>query len=62
MRLAVLNKDKCQPRSCNHLCYRMCPKVKTGDETIIIDPDTNKPVISEELCTGCGICEPPGRT
>jgi len=56
MRLAVLNKDKCQPRACNELCYRMCPKVKTGDETIVIDPDSGKPVISEELCTGCGIC------
>ena len=56
MRLAVLNKDKCQPRACNELCYRMCPRVKTGDETIVIDPDSGKPVISEELCTGCGIC------
>lgn len=56
MRLAVLNKDKCQPKACNYLCYRMCPKVKTGDETITIDPDSGKPVISEELCTGCGIC------
>ena len=56
MRIAVLNKDKCQPKACNHLCYRMCPKVKTGDETIVIDEETNKPIISEELCTGCGIC------
>ncbi len=26
------------------------------EETIVIDKDTKKPVISEELCSGCGIC------
>ena len=26
------------------------------EDTIIIDEDTNKPLISEELCEGCGIC------
>ncbi len=56
MRVAILNKDKCQPKTCNYLCYRMCPKVKTGDETIIVNTETKKPEISEELCTGCGIC------
>jgi ATP-binding cassette subfamily E protein 1 len=29
--------------------------VRTGDETIIFGED-GKPVISEELCVGCGIC------
>jgi ATP-binding cassette subfamily E protein 1 len=36
-------------------CYKYCPKVRTGDETIVIGED-GKPVISEELCPGCGIC------
>lgn len=27
-----------------------------GEETIIVDEDTKKPVISEMLCSGCGIC------
>jgi len=27
-----------------------------NEETIIVDEETNKPVISEVLCTGCGIC------
>jgi ATP-binding cassette subfamily E protein 1 len=26
------------------------------EDTITIDPKTNKPIISEELCSGCGIC------
>jgi ATP-binding cassette subfamily E protein 1 len=36
-------------------CYKYCPKVRTGDETIVIGED-GKPIISEELCPGCGIC------
>ncbi|RLI92216.1 MAG: hypothetical protein DRO95_02835, partial [Candidatus Altiarchaeales archaeon] len=36
MRIAVLNKDRCKPKECNYLCYRICPRVKTGKETIII--------------------------
>jgi len=40
---------------CGLQCIKFCPKVRTGDETIIIGED-EKPVISEELCAGCGIC------
>lgn len=55
MRLAVLDKDRCQPKLCGGQCIRFCPGVRTGDETIIMGED-EKPVISEELCSGCGIC------
>ncbi|MEA1924720.1 MAG: ribosome biogenesis/translation initiation ATPase RLI [Candidatus Altiarchaeota archaeon] len=55
-RIAVLNKDRCKPGECRLLCMRVCPKVKTGDEAITVDEDTGKPVISELLCSGCGIC------
>lgn len=27
-----------------------------GEETIIVDEETKKPIISEVLCSGCGIC------
>jgi len=40
---------------CNFQCIKFCPRVRTGDETIVIGED-GKPVISEELCVGCGIC------
>ncbi len=40
---------------CGLQCIKFCPRVRTGDETIIIGED-DKPVISEELCVGCGIC------
>ncbi|MFN3527811.1 MAG: ATP-binding cassette domain-containing protein, partial [Candidatus Altarchaeaceae archaeon] len=55
MRIAVLNKNKCNYKECNYLCMRFCPKVKTGTKTITISEE-NFPEINEELCTGCGIC------
>ena len=55
MRLAILDRDRCQPRLCGLQCVKFCPRVRTGEETIIIGED-GKPVISEELCVGCGIC------
>ncbi len=55
MRIAIIDKDRCQPRKCTYECQRFCPRVRTGDETVTIGDD-GKPMISEELCVGCGIC------
>lgn len=55
MRIAILKRDKCQPRKCEYECIKYCPMVRTGEETIVRGED-GKPVISEELCEGCGIC------
>ncbi|MGC8816287.1 MAG: ribosome biogenesis/translation initiation ATPase RLI [Candidatus Hadarchaeum sp.] len=55
-RLAVIRQDFCQPKKCSLECHRYCPGVRTGDETIVIDEKTGRPEISEQLCTGCGIC------
>lgn len=55
MRIAVVLRDRCQPKKCGLRCIKYCPKVRTGTETIILD-GSGKPVISEELCAGCGIC------
>ena len=54
MRIAVLLRDRCQPKRCGKECMRYCPPVRTGTETIVMGDD--KPIISEELCVGCGIC------
>lgn len=54
-RIAVVNREKCQPEKCSAECKNFCPGVRIGDETIILDEE-EKPIISEELCTGCGIC------
>ncbi|MBE0517592.1 MAG: ribosome biogenesis/translation initiation ATPase RLI [Methanophagales archaeon] len=55
MRIAILKKDKCQPRKCASECIKYCPMVQTGAETVVVGSD-GKPVISEDLCEGCGIC------
>ncbi len=55
MRIAVLMKDRCQPKRCSKECINYCPPVRTGTETIALGA-TGKPVIAEELCVGCGIC------
>lgn len=55
MRIAVIHKDRCHSRKCGTECILYCPRVRTGDETVIIGED-GKAWISEELCVGCGIC------
>lgn len=56
MRLAILDYDRCQPRRCSLECMKYCPGVRMGEETIVMDESLGKPIISEELCGGCGIC------
>ena len=55
MRIAVLLRDRCKSKQCAHECIKYCPRVRAGDETIVMGED-GKPIISEELCIGCGIC------
>jgi ATP-binding cassette subfamily E protein 1 len=55
MRIAVLIKDRCQPKKCSLECYKYCPLVRMGEEAIVPD-ERSKPIISERLCVGCGIC------
>ena len=60
MRIAVLNKDRCKPDKCSPFgekpCIKYCPKVRTGDKTIVLSLDGKHVEITESLCTGCGIC------
>lgn len=56
-RIAVIQKEKCNPEKCgNYLCIKLCPVNRTGSECIVPDPDDKKARIDEALCTGCGIC------
>ncbi len=55
MRIAIVHKDRCHAKKCGTECIIYCPRVRTGDETVIIGEE-GKAVISEELCVGCGIC------
>lgn len=55
-RISILDKDKCQPKKCDYLCIHYCPGVRMEEDTIVVDENTKKPLISEQLCQGCGIC------
>ena len=55
-RISILDKEKCQPKKCDYVCISYCPGVRMEEDTIVIDEDTKKPLISEQLCEGCGIC------
>ena len=55
MRVAVLHEDRCQPKKCQNECYNFCPPVRNGVEVITWRRD-RRPVVSEPLCIGCGIC------
>ena len=55
MRIAAVLADRCQPKKCNKECERFCPLNRTGAECIVFG-ERGKPVISETLCQGCGIC------
>jgi ATP-binding cassette, sub-family E, member 1 len=53
MRIAIIDKEKCKPATCNHDCAKCCPVNKKGIECIVID---TKAKIDESICVGCGIC------
>jgi ATP-binding cassette subfamily E protein 1 len=53
-RVAVLDADRCKVKKCDQLCVRFCPMVRSRVEAIKIEG--KKAVISEMLCSGCGIC------
>ena len=51
-RIAVVEKEKCNPHGCGgYLCMRLCPINRKGEECIAKDAD-NKVKIDEKLCTG----------
>ncbi len=43
MRIAVIDRDTCKPKDCapspNKPCIKYCPRVRSGDETIVLGPD-----------------------
>lgn len=56
-RIAVIDYDKCNPQKCGgYACEKACPVNRNGKKCITHE-EGQKPVISEELCIGCIICE-----
>ncbi|MBI4393380.1 MAG: ribosome biogenesis/translation initiation ATPase RLI [Euryarchaeota archaeon] len=57
MRVAVVDRDRCQPKKCSYECIHFCPRVRAGVVETIYAPEAGaKPIVSEELCIGCNIC------
>jgi len=55
LRVAVVDREKCDPKKCNLQCMRFCPKVRSGVEVVKLGEE-GYPIIVEPLCIGCGIC------
>ena len=55
-RVAVLDKELCQPKKCGLECIKYCPVNKSGAECIILNEEIKKAQIDENICNGCGIC------
>ena len=57
MHIAILDRERCHPKKCNHECRYYCPPVRNGAKTIEFPEQLDDfPVITESLCIGCGIC------
>jgi len=56
LRVATLDKEHCKPDDCGIPCYRFCPEVLNRRYAIKFVAGQKKPIIDEDLCTGCGIC------
>jgi ATP-binding cassette subfamily E protein 1 len=55
-RIAVIDRNVCIREKCGYLCAKVCPPNRMGEECITVEKESNFPVISEELCIGCGLC------
>jgi ATP-binding cassette subfamily E protein 1 len=55
-RVGVLDQELCQPKKCGLECIKYCPVNKSGADCIIINEETKKAQIDEDICNGCGIC------
>ena len=55
-RVAVLDKELCQPKKCGLECIKYCPVNKSGADCIVLNEEIKKAQIDENICNGCGIC------
>ncbi len=62
-RIAVIDYDNCNPEKCGgYYCETVCPVNRAGKECITHDTGAHAamtealPIISEDVCIGCGLC------
>ena len=54
-RVAVLDKELCQPKKCGLECIKYCPVNKSGADCIVLNEETNKAQIDEDICNGLSL-------
>lgn len=55
--LAIINPKKCKPKKCGLQCKKKCPIVRQGKKNcVVVHKKSTCAIISESLCTGCGVC------
>lgn len=55
MRIAIIDRSKCTKERCGWQCIKICPVNRMRKECVVKDEE-GWPIISESLCTGCGLC------
>ena len=55
-RIVVIDRELCNAIKCGYQCMRSCPINRAKKECIAVSEEDKKPLVSEELCIGCGIC------
>ncbi|KAG5060850.1 hypothetical protein JHK87_001879 [Glycine soja] len=55
-RIAIVSNVRCKPKKFRQECKKSCPVVTTERLCIEVTSASKIAFISEELCTGCGIC------
>ncbi len=56
-RIAVIEKDKCNPVGCGgYLCIRMCPVNRSGKEAIVVGADGKAEIHEEVANDACSVC------
>ncbi len=53
MRIAIVDRERCNPKKCDWECFKACPINRKGEECI---KKSKNAEIEEDLCIGCGIC------
>ncbi len=53
-RLAVIDRNRCNPKKCGLECVKYCPMVRMGKDAVRVED--GKLIVDEELCSGCGMC------
>jgi len=56
LRIAIVDRDRCDPKKCGRECHYFCPLVRSGKAEVVKFDEEGYPVIIESLCVGCGIC------